>query len=251
MRDNFQRIKDELEANRASADATQTALEALAVQVENVTTGPIGPQGPTGPAGPTGETGDPGPAGATGPQGPQGPTGPTGATGATGANGAPAWLYKSRLTTSVSIAATQTKVLSLAIPANTLQVGDIIEIIAHSRYTSSATASTDASYVKIGTADDTSGTNIGQLNYGNAATSRTNNAEIHHHQIVIRSIGASGTAMAGMNRQRQVPSTAVGGAPSAVATINTTQANYLVFSYNSGLAGATSVFEAAQIRLIR
>lgn len=218
VRANFATAKAELEANRELADATQARVDALAATVAQL---------PTALQGPKGDKGD------------------------TGADGAPAWLYKSRLTASVSIAATQTKVLSLAIPANTLQVGDIIEIVAHSRYTSTATASTDASFVKIGTADDISGAVIGQLNYGNAATARTNNAEMHYHQIVIRSIGTSGTAMAGMSRQRQVASTAVGGAPNATVTINTTVANYVVLSYNSALAGATSVFEAAQIRLIR
>ena len=245
VRANFATAKAEIEQNRAAADATQTQLDELAAAIAEAPAGPAGPAGPQGPAGPTGPQGDTGatgpqgpqgntgatgatgltgpqgPAGPTGPQGPAGPTGATGATGATGdtgatgatgAAGAPAWLYKSQLSTAVSISHAQTKVLSLPIPANTLQVGDIIEVLAHSRYTSTATASTDASFVQIGTADDISGAVIGLLNYGNAATARTNNAEMHYHQIVIRSIGTSGKAMAGMSRQRQVASTALGGA---------------------------------------
>lgn len=284
VRANFATAKAEIEQNRAAADATQTQLDELAAAIAEAPAGPQGPkgdkgdtgdtgptgatgpkgdqgepgpQGPPGPTGPTGATGakgdqgDPGPQGPTGATGATGATGDTGATGATGAAGAPAWLYKSKLSTAVSISLAQTKVLSLPIPANTLQVGDIIEVLAHSRYTSTATASTDASFVQIGPADDISGAVIGLLNYGNAATARTNNAEMHYHQIVIRSIGTSGKAMAGMSRQRQVASTALGGAPNATVTINTTVANYIVLSYNSGLAGATNTFEVAQIRLIR
>lgn len=284
VRANFATAKAEIEQNRAAADATQTQLDALAEAIADAPAGPQGPkgdkgdtgdtgptgatgpkgdqgepgpQGPPGPTGPTGATrakgdqGDPGPQGPTGATGATGPTGPTGATGAQGAAGAPAWLYKDKLTTSAAVAATETKIASLLIPANTLQVGDIIEVIAHSRYTSTATASTDAEYLRCGATNDVSGDIIGQLNYGNAATVRANNAELHHHQIIIRSIGNTGSAMAGMSRQRQVQTTTIGGAAYSAQTINTTINNYIVLSYKSGLAGATNTFEVAQIRLIR
>lgn len=66
------------EIHEDALDKLTLLLLDLALDVDELGTGPAGPTGATGPAGPTG---------ATGPQGPQGVAGPTGATGETGATG--------------------------------------------------------------------------------------------------------------------------------------------------------------------
>jgi len=119
-------------------------------------TGPQGPQGATGPQGVTGPgggnglqgaTGPAGPQGDIGPQGPQGAIGPQGNTGIQGATGPQGpqgfqgiqgatgsipnyefWINTSAV--SITGTASDTILQSVLIPANSVHVGDLVEITA-------------------------------------------------------------------------------------------------------------------------
>jgi len=115
-------------------------------------TGPIGPQGVQGVQGPQGNTGNTGPQGATGPigpqgvqgvqgvQGPQGFQGATGQIGATGSQGATGpqgptgpgggvpFVLTNIVGGTITGTTSETILTTLTIPANTIQVGDYMEL---------------------------------------------------------------------------------------------------------------------------
>lgn len=108
--------------------------------------------GATGPQGPPGADGAAGAAGATGPAGPTGPTGPTGGTGAAGTNGtngtngaagSPGTILLASGAPSTS-AGSFTNVSLIGGPltvlgANTIAVGDVLEMNASGNFTSTGT----------------------------------------------------------------------------------------------------------------
>ena len=99
--------------------------------------GPIGPQGPQGIQGNQGVDGPQGPQGPTGPEGPQGiqgatgltgDTGPQGIQGPTGANGNAAIINQDNNNTVFTGSTAETILSTLKIPANTIIIGDTLQI---------------------------------------------------------------------------------------------------------------------------
>ena len=218
--------------------------------------GAVGPAGPAGAVGAAGAVGPAGPAGAVGAAGAVGPAGPAGAVGAAGAvgpagpAGASAFVLASNGVTSINVAAVDTLVKMLVIPANTLQVGDVVRVTAFGRFNSVATASTSQASIRVGAAV-MSGSILGGVNYGNAATARTNNAVMLEALVAVRAVGVSGSMIAMAMEARQVPSTFLGGAASTATVVDTTQALQLGLTFNSGLAGASVTWESSRIEVLR
>lgn len=109
--------------------------------------GPQGLQGPTGATGPQGATGAQGAQGATGPQGPQGPQGLQGETGPMGPQGPAGYsgltVYQNSAPQVMgAFASTFVELAALTIPANTLAIGDSIEIVYYASFANSGTPGT-------------------------------------------------------------------------------------------------------------
>jgi hypothetical protein len=164
---------------------------------------------------------------------------------------APPYVLAAALTSTVTISNTNTSVLSLSIPANTLKVGDVIEVYGHGRFNSSATASTDKLSVTLGTGSGVSNPIVTTTGYSNGATSRTNMPAMFQGLLVVRAVGSSASIMGEIMQQRHVASVNVPTATSAALTFNSTVNNLVSLTYLSGNSVASMSFETAFIKLWR
>ena len=161
-------------------------------------------------------------------------------------------LYTAALTATNTLSATAGAIIQQSIPANTLAVGDIIEIEAMGRFNSTAIATADTCAVTLGTsATPTSNPGVCTSSYKNAATARTNLPVQVSARLVVRAIGASGSVMGQIRQWRHVLPTTIPVATTLALTFNTTVANTLAITYASGNAAASVSWETASIKIIR
>jgi hypothetical protein len=164
---------------------------------------------------------------------------------------APPYALAAKLTATVTVANTNTSVLSLSIPANTLQVGDVIEVYGYGRFNSNATASTDKLSVTLGTGSGVSNPIVTTTSYGNAATARTNLPVMLSGMLVVRAVGTNASIMGEIMQQRPINATNVPGATAATMSFNSTVDNLVSLNYLSGVSSASISFETAVIKLWR
>lgn len=160
-------------------------------------------------------------------------------------------LLAARLVATNTIANTNSSVIQLAIPANTLAVGDIIEIAAHARFNSTAVASADTTAIALGTGTPASNPVVTSARYNNAATARTNMQAVFRGLLIVRAIGTSAAVMGQIYQERQVAPTVIPVANTLALTFNSTVANTISLNYISGNANASMAFEVATIKVNR
>lgn len=155
---------------------------------------------------------------------------------------------RARIVAPVAIANTFTKVLGYAIPANYVVAGTSFRIKAYGRLTTGGTPGSSVFQVYM------PGVNPVTITIANAA-SKTNAPFVLDALVTIRTIGASGTAVASMSVHGGttiVPFTPTGdvATPSATVLYNSTIAGNVEFFYTSGNAGSTATFEEVTIELV-
>lgn len=146
-----------------------------------------------------------------------------------------------RRTTTVSITNTETQVLGLMLPANTLQVGSIIRIDAWGLETNTASASTSSLKLRMGSAS-LSGTIVGRADHVMGTSARTNIPFRIEAALTVLSTGATGTALGVCAASLSGDSAftgAVSNVVSAAQTIDTTADRVVELTAISGASSTT------------
>jgi hypothetical protein len=164
---------------------------------------------------------------------------------------APPYVLAAKLLSPITVANTAAGVLTLAIPANTLQVGDIIEIDGYGRYNSTATASTDKLSVTLGTGTAITNPTVTSITYGNGAVSRSNLPAFFKGMLTVRAVGTNAVIMGEIIQQRHIVPTNTPVATTTATNFNSTVNNLLGLVYQSGNSGASMTFENVVIKLWR
>jgi hypothetical protein len=152
-------------------------------------------------------------------------------------------------TTTVSIAATETSVVSMNIPANSVAVGSTFRLKAIGLFTNTAVASTSIIRVRFGPTTLT-GNIPATVSSANGATARTNIPAMFDAMVTVLTIGASGTVIGTvMPSIGNVVAPILSAANTASVVLNTTVANLVELTFNSGLATTTfQVFSASIVQ---
>lgn len=175
--------------------------------------------------GPTGFTGSNGPTGFTGSNGPTGFTGPAGSVGLSNFG-----------ISNISIANTETVIISVSVPANTLQIGSTFEFDA---YCTKAGGNAATPTIRIRVGPTTLTGNIAASLVGNGGSSAV--ASRYRGVATIRTITASGTAQGSLNGMKQA-TTPVVSVNSATVVVDSTIDNLFELTLISGNAANTYVF---------
>lgn len=140
------------------------------------------------------------------------------------------------------------------IPANSLQIGNVIRITMHGTCTSTA-ANASTFTLRMGTAGTTGDASVGTAATSIAATSGTAVGFTAVMEFVVLTISSTGTIVGRMlllntgitgisaNNTQSIPMT-------VTATLNTTTANYLEVTYKAAAATTTSTFQTAFIEVL-
>lgn len=153
---------------------------------------------------------------------------------------------------SASITTSQTQVVGLAIPANTLEAGDVFRITAFGTCTSTV-ANAVTFRLRIGTTTLTG--NILSTNNPTATTTASNDPFEIDALVTIRTTGASGTATGGqvMNGGATQPfgSATRTDQPTSTQTVDTTVANVLELTAVTAAGTTTVIFRQAVIQKLK
>lgn len=140
------------------------------------------------------------------------------------------------------------------IPANSLQIGNVIRIVMHGTCTSSA-ANVSTFTLRMGTAGTTADASVATAATSIAAVTGTNIGFTAIMDFTVLTLGATGTIVGTMvllntgvtgistNNTQSINLT-------ATATLNTTTANYLEVTYKSAATTTTSTFQSAYIEVV-
>lgn len=154
-----------------------------------------------------------------------------------------------RITAPVAIANVAASVVELTLPAGLLSVGSSFRFTAYGRLTSGATPGSSIFLIRAGADVPT----LANLTIANAAN-RTNAPFKVEGLMTIRSVGATGTAIAELSAiggTSVVPFTPTGDVTSVSAPVTLdTRTGGVFLTYQSGNAGTTATFEAATIEAL-
>ena len=196
--------------------------------------------------------------GATGATGGVGPVGATGAAGATGATGTTGTTGASSTILSATIAATtavlsnnETRIIFLAIPANTLQVGDTIEVEAMGIHNNALGAlSLNVFNLRSGTTTLV-GSSLVTTTFNSGNTAHNDITCLIVARLNVQSVGVTGSIFGQMTEEKGYLSSAPPTAQLASTTFNTTIANGIELTYVSSLSNTTVRLSFARIRVTR
>lgn len=161
------------------------------------------------------------------------------------------WQLFSKLNAiSSAIANTETQVLSLSIPANTLVVGDTFRITAMALHTNTLAASTSAYKIRIGSTTLT-GAVASANSFDNGIIAKTNIIVKIEALVMVQSIGASGTILGQIHVDKGYTSPTIPTGLTTAVALNTTAANLIELTFQSGAATTTNTFYAGIIELLR
>ena len=163
--------------------------------------------------------------------------------------GLSAFSLSASLTTPLNIVNAETVAHQLLIPANTLQVGDIIEIDAMARFSSSATASTTVTRVRIGSAA-LSGA-IAAVNDFGSSVARANEPCMLKAMLVVRSIGTTGATVGHVKEVRTAAASSATVPITVPVAINTTLPLVVAITAISGNAAASITYDVCRISVRR
>ena len=157
----------------------------------------------------------------------------------------------SKLTAAISaIANTETSVLSLSLPANTLAVGDTFKITAMGLHTNTLAASTSIYKIRIGSTTLTGAVAVSN-SFDNGVIAKTNLIVKIEALLMVQSITASGTILGQIHVDKGFTSPTVPTGGTSAVALNTTVANLIELTFQSGAATTTHTFHAGIIELLR
>ena len=159
-------------------------------------------------------------------------------------------LFAKMSAVSSAIANTETSVLSMSLPANTLVVGNIFRFSFMALHTNNASASTSITRVRIGTTA-LLGAVAAQNSFVNGTTARTNAITHIEGTILITAIGAAGSAIGQLHVYKGYVSATTPAGTTVPAVVVTTIDNVIALTFISGGGSASETFYAGTIELLR
>ena len=202
--------------------------------------------------GPKGEKGDAGTPGTNGTNGVKGDKGDAGTPGTNGTNGTSAFVLGANLNASVAISTiTDALVFRLLVAANTLAVNDLARIRALARFTSTAVASAQTRRIRVTKVVGGSQTVVGAVDYGNAATARSNQPCNLDAVVRVVAIGASGSVVFMGQEGRPTANNATPVNAANATAIDTTVDNWLELWDVTNNTAAITTWEAGRIEVVR